>query len=468
MVEASPQRANMGFIGAIVAVATIGGFLFGYDSGAVNGTQEGLRGAFDLSDAGLGFTVGSLLIGCFIGAFLAGRLADLFGRRNVMMVTAVLFTAGALVQGFAHDHTLFVIARLCGGMAVGAASVLSPAYISEVAPASVRGRLTTLQQIMIIIGLTIAFVVNYVLAQSAGESTAPYWFGIEAWRWMYLMQAVPAIIFLVALAFIPESPRYLVSKGRDAKAESVLASLFGRDIAPAKLAEIRSTFAEDHRPQLSDIKGNGLFGIRKIVWAGIMLAVFQQLVGINVIFYYGETLWKLAGVSEEAALQRNIISGVVSIAACIVTIMVIDKIGRKPLLLIGSAGMAVSLFAMAYAFNSGTLDPAGQLQLTPNMGMVALVAANLYVIFFNGTWGPVMWVMLGEMFPNQIRGSALAVAGFAQWFSNYLIAQSFPVMAAWSLTGSYVFYAVCAVISYFLVQTLVQETKGKELEEMQG
>jgi SP family sugar:H+ symporter-like MFS transporter len=468
MVEASPQRANMGYIGAIVAVATIGGFLFGYDSGAVNGTQEGLRQAFGLSDAGLGFTVGSLLIGCFIGAFLAGRLADLFGRRNVMMVTAVLFTVGALIQGFAHDHTLFVIARLMGGMAVGAASVLSPAYISEVAPASVRGRLTTLQQIMIIIGLTIAFVVNYFLAQSAGESTASYWAGIEAWRWMYLMQAVPAVIFLVALIFIPESPRYLVSKGRDEKALQVLTSLYGGDVAREKLDEIRATYSEDHRPRLSDIKGNGLFGIRPIVWAGIMLAVFQQLVGINVIFYYGETLWKLAGVSEEAALQRNILSGVVSIAACIVTIMVIDKIGRKPLLLIGSAGMAVSLFAMAYAFNSGTLDATGQLQLTSNMGMVALIAANLYVIFFNGTWGPVMWVMLGEMFPNQIRGSALAVAGFAQWFANYLIAQTFPIMAGWSLTGSYLFYAISAAISFFLVQKLIHETRGKELEQMEG
>ena len=468
MVEASPQRANMGYIGAIVAVATIGGFLFGYDSGAVNGTQEGLRQAFGLSDAGLGFTVGSLLIGCFIGAFLAGRLADLFGRRNVMMVTAVLFTIGALIQGFAHDHTLFVIARLMGGMAVGAASVLSPAYISEVAPASVRGRLTTLQQIMIIIGLTIAFVVNYFLAQSAGESTAAYWAGIEAWRWMYLMQAVPAVIFLVALIFIPESPRYLVSKGRDEKASQVLTSLYGSDVARGKLDEIRATYTQDHRPRLSDIKGNGLFGIRPIVWAGIMLAVFQQLVGINVIFYYGETLWKLAGVSEEAALQRNILSGVVSIAACIVTIMVIDKIGRKPLLLIGSAGMAVSLFTMAYAFNSGTLDATGQLQLTPNMGMVALIAANLYVIFFNGTWGPVMWVMLGEMFPNQIRGSALAVAGFAQWFANYLIAQTFPIMAGWSLTGSYLFYAISAAISFFLVQKLIHETRGKELEQMEG
>ena len=169
-----------------------------------------------------------------------------------------------------------------------------------------------------------------------------------------------------------------------------------------------------------------------------------------------------------AALQRNIISGVVSIGACLVTIAVIDKIGRKPLLLIGSAGMAVSLFAMAYAFHSGTLDPQGNLQLTHNMGLVALVAANAYVIFFNGTWGPVMWVMLGEMFPNQIRGSALAVAGFAQWFANYLIAQSFPIMAGWSLTGAYLFYAVSAVASFFLVQKLVHETRGKELEQMEG
>jgi SP family sugar:H+ symporter-like MFS transporter len=468
MTEASAARANMGFIGAIVAVATIGGFLFGYDSGAVNGTQDGLRTTFSLSDAGLGFTVGSLLIGCFIGAFFAGRLADIMGRRNTMMVAALLFLGGALVQGLSHSHALFVYARLAGGMAVGAASVLSPAYISEVAPASIRGRLTTIQQIMIIIGLTIAFVVNYFLAASAGVSTARFWAGIAAWRWMFLMQAVPAGIFLLALALIPESPRYLVSKGREEHARHVLTKLFGEDVAPAKLEEIRASFAKDHRPRLSDLKGNGLFGIRPIVWAGIMIAVFQQLVGINVIFYYGETLWKLAGVNEAAALQRNIISGVVSIGACLVTIAVIDKIGRKPLLLIGSAGMAVSLFAMAYAFHSGTLDAQGNLQLSHNMGLVALVSANLYVIFFNGTWGPVMWVMLGEMFPNQIRGSALAVAGFAQWFANYLIAQSFPIMAGWSLTGAYLFYAVSAVVSFFLVQKLVHETRGKELEQMEG
>ena len=475
MVEASPARANMGFIGAIVAVATIGGFLFGYDSGAVNGTQDGLTQAFHLVPGswsptnGLGFTVASLLIGCFIGAFFAGRLADMIGRRNTMMLAAALFLVGALVQGSAQSQLIFVIARICGGMAVGAASVLSPAYISEVAPAEIRGRLTTVQQIMIITGLTAAFVVNYFLAQGAGVSTARFWGGIAAWRWMFLMQAIPAAIFLIALFLIPESPRYLVSKGRTEHAQGVLTSLFGADVARAKLDEIRATFSIDHRPRLSDIKGNGLFGVRKIVWVGIMLAAFQQFVGINVIFYYGATLWQLAGFSESQSLAINIVSGAVSIAACFGTIAVIDKVGRKPLLLIGSAGMAVTLFAMVYAFSHGSLDPKGNLVLSKDLGMIAVVAANLYVIFFNFSWGPVMWVMLGEMFPNQIRGSALAVSGFVQWFANFLISFSFPVMAAkLGLTISYTFYAVCAVISFFLVKSLVHETRGKELEHMEG
>jgi MFS transporter, SP family, sugar:H+ symporter len=478
MTEASPERANLGYIGAIVAVATIGGFLFGYDSGAVNGTQPGLTETFDLVPGsfsprnGLGFAVASLLIGCFIGAFFAGRLADMLGRRNVMRVTALLFLVGALVQGFADDLTVFILARILGGMAVGAASVLSPAYISEVAPASIRGRMTTVQQIMIITGLTAAFLVNYLLAAGAGSSTDNFWLGIEAWRWMYLMQAVPAALFLVALYFIPESPRYLVGKGRDDQALTVLTRLFGGDVASAKLQEIRGTFAADHRPQLRDVlvpEGTkGFLGIRPIVWVGIMLAVFQQLVGINVIFYYGATLWQLAGFSENDSLLINIVSGAVSIAACFVTIAVIDKIGRKPLLLIGSAGMALTLFIMVYAFSHGSLNAAGELVLTPGLGQLAVIAANLYVIFFNVSWGPVMWVMLGEMFPNQLRGSALAVAGFFQWFANFLISFSFPAMAAWSLTGSYVFYGVCAVISFLLVQRFVHETKGKELEEMQG
>jgi len=467
----TPTRTtvNTALIGAIVAVATIGGLLFGYDSGAVNGTQQGLTEEFALSSAGLGFTVGSLLIGCAVGAFFAGRLADAIGRRTVMIFAALLFVFGALIQGITEVHTLFVAARFAGGMAVGAASVLSPLYISEVAPANIRGRLTTIQQVMIITGLTAAFVVNYFLAQTAGSSLGEV-AGLPAWRWMYLAQAIPAVVFLVALFFIPESPRYLVSRGREQDARAVLTRLFGPAEADRKVGEIQASFSKDHRPSFRDIAAPGTV-FRPIVWAGIMLATFQQFVGINIIFYYGETLWRLAGVSEEVALERNIISGVVSIAAVFVALAVIDKIGRKPLLLIGSVGMAATLGAMTWAFSGAASDAAGNLMLGETAGMTALISANLYVIFFNMSWGPVMWVMLGEMFPNQMRGSALAVAGLAQWTANYLVVQSFPAMAdesALGLAGTYAVYTGAAVISIFLVRSFIKETKGKELEEMEG
>jgi SP family sugar:H+ symporter-like MFS transporter len=469
MVDDSKTRHNMAYISAIVAVATIGGFMFGYDSGAVNGTQQGLRTTFGLSEAQLGFTVSSLLIGCAAGAFMAGRAADVIGRRKVMLVAAFAFLVSALIAGGAQTTLVFVIARVVGGMAVGAASVLSPAYISEVTPAAIRGRLSSIQQIMIISGLTGAFVINYVLAQKAGASVEPFWGGYPAWRWMFWMQAVPATIFLGALLFIPESPRYLCVKNREAEAEIVLTRLFGADQAAAKVVEIRGSLSADHRPRLADLIDPAKGRIRAVVWAGLGLAVFQQLVGINVIFYYGATLWQLGGFSEDQALIINIVSGAVSIAACIVTMLIIDKVGRKPLLLVGSAGMAVTLFAMVFAFHNGTLDAAGQLHLSSSIGKIALVAANLYVIFFNISWGPVMWVMLGEMFPNQMRGSALAVCGLAQWAANFAVSATFPWLAAnIGLPISYSFYAMSALASYFFVAKAIKETKGRELEEMTG
>jgi len=465
--SAGADRVNFGFIIAIVAVATIGGLLFGYDSGAVNGTQAGLQAEFNLDATGLGFTVGSLLIGCAFGAFFAGRLADLVGRRSVMIMAAVLFLVGALIQGFTDVHSFFVAARFAGGMAVGAASVLSPLYISEVAPANIRGRMSTVQQVMIISGLTAAFLVNYFLAQQAGNSLGEI-AGTSAWRWMYLAQAVPAAVFLLALFLIPESPRYLVMRGKDDAARVVLTKLFGAEAADRKLGEIRASFDKGHRPSFGDILSKRTL-FRPIVWAGIMLATFQQFVGINIIFYYGETLWRLAGVSEAVALERNILSGAVSIGAVLLALAVIDKVGRKPLLLIGSVGMALTLGAMTWAFSGAGHDAAGNLVLNETAGLTALVAANLYVIFFNFSWGPVMWVMLGEMFPNRMRGSALAIAGLAQWGSNYLVVQSFPAMAdGIGLAGTYALYTAAAVISIFLVRSFIQETKGKELEDMTG
>ncbi|WNO52364.1 sugar porter family MFS transporter [Stakelama saccharophila] len=463
------ERVNGRLVALIVIVATIGGFMFGYDSGVINGTQDGLRQTFGLGEVGLGISVAALLPGCAFGAFIAGRLADAMGRRAVMMLSALVFILSALAAGAAPNDWLFVITRFIAGLAVGAASVLSPVYISEVTPANVRGRLASIQQVMIIGGLTGAFLVNYWLAATAGASTAEFWLGYPAWRWMFWAQVIPAGIYLVTLLLIPDSPRYLVMKERHDEAEQVMARIMGPAVAAKKVAEIRASLAADHhRPRLSDLMDRTTGRVRRIVWAGIGLAVFQQLVGINVVFYYGAVLWQSVGFSESDALQINILSGTLSILACIFTIFTIDKIGRKPLLLIGSAGMAVTLAVVALCFSTGSLID-GQLQLSDNYGLIALISANLYVIFFNASWGPVMWVMLGEMFPNQIRGSGLAVSGFAQWGANFAISVSFPAMAAGiGLPITYGFYAAAAFVSFFFVKAMINETRGRELEDMEG
>ena len=461
---------NTLFIILISCVATIGGFLFGFDSGVINGTVDGLQQAFHSDSVGTGFNVASMLLGCAVGAFFAGWLADHYGRRVVLIVAAVFFLVSAWGSGIATGSLEFVLYRVLGGFAVGAASVMSPAYISEVSAAQYRGRLATVQQIAIISGLFMAFLSNYLLAKVAGRSVAPFWMGYEAWRWMFWVEILPAALFLVALLFIPESPRFLVAKGRKDAALVVLKRLYGSEAGLRKLAEIDASLASDHHaPRLSDLISKTTGKIRPIVWVGIGLATFQQLVGINVVFYYGAVLWQAVGFSENDALLINVISGALSIGICIVSMVLVDRIGRKPLLWIGSAGMAVTLGLVAIAFASGSLDAAGKLQLSDNMGVLALVAANVYVIFFNLSWGPVMWVMLGEMFPNQIRGSGLAIAGLAQWGSNFLITWTFPMLLAGiGLAAAYGLYALAALISVFFVLRYVHETKGRELEQMEG
>jgi sugar porter (SP) family MFS transporter len=464
------EAENTRLIILISCVATIGGFLFGFDSGVINGTVDGLKKAFHSTDAELGFEVASMLLGCALGAFTAGRLGDLWGRRSVLLIASVMFLLSALGAGFATSSVVFVAARVLGGFAVGAASVMSPAYIAEVASARYRGRLATVQQIAIISGLFCAFLSNYVLAHAAGGSTGVLWMGQEAWRWMFWMMAIPSVLFLLLLLTIPESPRFLVAKKRKDEALAVLERLYGAAVARTKFNAIDVSLAEDHhRPRLSDLVNKTTGKLRPIVWVGIGLATFQQLVGINVVFYYGAVLWQAVGFSENDALLINVLSGGLSIGACIVTVFLIDRIGRKPLLWIGSAGMAVTLGLVTFAFASASLDANGKLALSGSMGVMALVAANIYVIFFNISWGPVMWVMLGEMFPNQIRGSGLAVAGAAQWTSNFLITVTFPILlASIGLAGAYGLYTIAAVISVYFVLRYVHETRGKELEQMEG
>ena len=462
------DTTNTGFVILISLVATIGGFLFGFDSGVINGTVDGLKKAFNSDSIGTGFNVASMLLGCAVGAFFAGTLADKIGRRTILVIAAVLFIISAWGSGIATGSLEFIIYRVIGGFAVGAASVIAPAYISEVSPAKYRGMLTSIQQIGIVLGLFFAFLSNYLIVLMSGGSTQMFALGYEAWRWMFWIELAPAFLFLFTLFIIPESPRFLVASGKNDKALQVLGRLMGEG-GQKKLSEIQSSLAGNkHRPRLSDILDSKR-GIRPIVWVGVWLAAFSQLVGINVVFYYGAVLWQAAGFSEDNALLINVVTGGVSIGACLVATLLVDRIGRKPLLLVGSFGMALTLGAMAFVFATGALGENGALKLGDDAGLIALIAANLYVIFFNATWGPVMWVMLGEMFPNQIRGSGLAVSGLSVWVTNFGITMLFPVMlTSIGLGGAYGIYAFFALISAFFVIKFTRETKGLELEDMEG
>lgn len=461
------KQENIGFIILITLVSTLGGFLFGFDSGVINGTIEGLQKAFQSESVGTGFNVASMLLGCAVGAFLAGWLADKFGRRNMLIAAAIMFIISAFGSGIADSSITFVAYRIIGGFAVGAASVMTPAYISEVAPAPIRGKLATLQQIAIVGGLFSAFLCNYLIAEFAGSSINEWWLGFEAWRWMFWMEIIPALLFFIGLLVIPESPRFLVMNQQTDKAMDVLKKLY-HNTAKQLFDQILESISKQQKPSLNDLIEPTTRKIKPILWVAIGLATFQQLVGINVVFYYGAVLWQAVGFSESDALLINVISGAVSIAACVVTILLIDKIGRKPILLIGSLGMTVTLALLVFAFANGETTDSGDLSLG-SYGTLALLAANAYVIMFNFSWGPVMWVLLGEMFPNRMRGSGLAIAGLSQWLANFAITMSFPLMlGSIGLVGAYGFYAICAGISIIFVGKFVFETRGKTLEEMQG
>lgn len=461
------EKINKLYVIGITLVATLGGFLFGFDSGVINGTVKGLESAFNAQDIGSGFNVASMLLGCAVGAFFAGRLADLYGRRSMLILSSIFFIISAWGSGIAASSGEFIVYRILGGLAVGAASVMAPAYISEIAPAKYRGALATIQQVAIISGLFLSFLSNYQLANMSGSAENVLWWDFETWRWMFWMEMIPAAVFFISLLFIPESPRYLVAKQKQDKAEKVLAKLYGALTGKRKVDEIDASLSKDrHKPRLSDLYDKVKGRVKPIVWIGIGLAVFQQFVGINVVFYYGAVLWQAVGFGESDALLINVLSGALSIGAVAAALVLVDRIGRKPLLVIGSVGMSVSLALVVYAFTTGSLVD-GTLELSDAMGMLALIAANAYVVFFNASWGPVMWVMLGEMFPNQIRGLGLAIAGLAQWGANFLVTLTFPILlGSAGLAFAYSLYTIGAVVSIFFVVKYVYETKGKELEEM--
>lgn len=451
---------------SISCVAAMGSFLFGFDTGVINGTMGGLRLAFDANLFVSSFNIASMLLGCAIGAFYSGRLSDIFGRRTMLIVAAILFIISAGGSGIADSSNVFIFYRLIGGLAVGSASVLVPMYIAEIAPAHYRGAYGTLQQLGIVIGFLVVYISNYLLVSLSGTSINEFWFGYETWRWMIWGELLPACIFFMTLFWIPESPRYLVVKGKNTQALKVLIKLYGQFLGEAKLLDISMSLSSDHAPRLSDLKSHHTGKVRRIVWIGLVIAVLQQLMGINVIFYYGSVLWELVGFSELNALFLNIVVASVGAVGCICMIFLVDLWGRRPLLKLGSIILFITLFIIAFIFFNVKKDVYGVINLG-DYKVLTLVLVNVYVFFFNLSWGPVMWIMLGEMFPNQIRGSALAVTGFMHWITNFIIIMSFPLLLRYiGLAGVFSLYGLFALISTLFVFYYLTETKDKELEEL--
>jgi MFS transporter, SP family, sugar:H+ symporter len=459
----------VGRVVLVAASAAMGGFLFGFDTAVINGAVDAIRVWSGADSWLLGFAVAGALLGSAAGAWFAGPLADRYGRIVVMEIAAAIFFASSIGTGLAWDILALSTFRFFGGTAIGAASVIAPAYIAEVSPAPYRGRLGSLQQLAIVTGIFVALLGDYALAKAAGGAEKPLWFGMQAWRWMFIAAAIPSAIYASLAGMIPESPRYLVIKKRFGEAAAVLHRFVGnRPPVEDKIVEIEKSVGDERARSLRDLAGPA-FGLLPVVWTGILLSVFQQFVGINVIFYYSATLWHAVGFTPDDSLAITVITSITNIVVTLVAIALVDRLGRKPLLIMGSLGMALTLGVMAWVFGTApTAMVAGhaQPQLGAAAGLIAVMAANLYVVFFGVSWGPVTWVLLGEMFNNRIRAYALAVAAAAQWVANYIVSQTFPTLAGISLGLAYGIYTLMAMLSFVFVLAKIRETRGLELEEM--
>ena len=370
----------------IASVAALAGFLFGYDSAVINGAVAAIQKQFDVAAGPLGFAVASALLGAAVGALMAGRLADRVGRLAVMRLAAALFLVSAVGTAFAPNLELLIVGRVIGGLGVGMASVIAPAYIAEISPARIRGRLASLQQLAIVTGIFISLLVDFILANIAGGSEKPLWLGLEAWRWMFLAMVVPAVAYGAFSFTIPESPRFLIGSDRLAEARAILASLLGERNLDLKIERIKESMKRETKPSWNDLRGPS-GKIAGIVWVGLLLSVFQQFVGINVIFYYSNVLWEAVGFKESQAFVITVIGATINILTTLIAIASIDRFGRKPLLIIGSIGMTVTLGTMAVIFGTAKVVD-GSPVLEGAQGPIALVAANLFVVAFGMSWGP--------------------------------------------------------------------------------
>ncbi len=427
-------------------VAALGGLLFGYDTAVINGAIPFFTEHFGLTDAMKGWAVSSALIGCVVGALAVGKPGDYFGRRLVLRALALLFLISALGSGLAWSFSSFVIFRVIGGLAIGGASVLSPLYITEIAPAAYRGRLAVTFQLAIVTGILVAFFSDYLLLNT----------GINNWRWMFVSGALPALVFFVLLFFVSQSPRWLVMKGDIVQARQVL-----REVNPE--TETEQLIKEIQNSVNTEVLGKSVYLFKKpylkLVMIGIAIGMFNQFTGINIVMYYATDIFRTAGFSTDSAILQTVIIGCTNLIFTLIAMRIIDKIGRKRMLLTGSIGMTFFLALFAVAFISG-------------MKSILLVVMLIgFVAFFASSQGAVIWVLLSEMFPNNIRARGASIGSFSHWFFNAITVFLFPTVAAYFSNGKgigyiFLFYAVATFISFFFFRKFLFETKGKTLEEM--
>ncbi len=440
-----PTGRTIYFFGAL------GGLLFGYDTGVISGAILFIPNDFKLSPFLQGAIVAGLLLGAMVGSAVAGRLSDRMGRRKLILIAAVVFTAGSLLAALAPSVGVLIAARFIIGLAVGSAALVVPLYLSEIAPTEIRGAIAGLNQLMVVSGILAAFIVNAILASSGN------------WRLMLGLAAVPSLILLVGMLFMPETPRYLVHTGEEETARDVLEDLPGDARPEAQIEEIREV--EHEEESVTGIRGLlRARWVRPALLVAVGLAVFQQLVGINTIIYYAPTTLTNVGFAKTSAIYANLIIGVVNVGMTVIAIRIIDRVGRKPMLFAGVAGMVASLLVLGISLSVLPTphhpgDPAA---------IITLVCLGTFIASFAATWGPVVWVMIPEVLPLNVRGTAMGVAVFGNWAANFLVSQTFPSLLT-SLGPGPVFlgYAVLGILAGLFVQAFVTETKGRSLEEIE-
>jgi MFS transporter, SP family, sugar:H+ symporter len=427
----------------------LGGMLFGYDTGVISGAILFISEDLKLTPALEGLVVASLLLGAAVGAACAGPLSDRLGRRNLIIVAAILFTIGAIGAALSPSVTVLVLFRVVLGLAVGAAALIVPLYLSEIAPTEIRGAISSLNQLMIVVGILLAFIVNALLADSG------------AWRWMLGLAVIPSVVLLIGMYFMPETPRWLVSRGREDEARDVLLQSRTEEEAEKEIQDIK----EVERQEEGGLRELMAPWVRPALIVAIGLAVFQQIIGINTIIYYAPTTLTNVGYGNAAAIYANLIIGAVNVAMTLVAIRIIDRVGRKPLLLAGLVGMVASLTILGLS----TLLLSEPSSPTDTVAIITLLCLAGFIISFAATWGPTVWVMLPEVLPLRIRGTAMGVAIFLHWIANFVVSQTFPSLLA-SLGPGPVFlgYAVIGVLAFVFVSAFVTETKGRSLEEIEA